>query len=787
MNSGIYPTFDDFFRVATGGYAPYPYQRHLAGMDDLPQVLRIPTGLGKTEAVVLAWLWRRKNRPAETPRRLVYCLPMRVLVEQTRDRIRAMLQRLGSVIDVSVLMGGEDDDRWDLYPEREAILVGTQDMLLSRALNRGYGMSRFRWPMHFGLLNNDCLWVMDEVQLMGAGLPTTLQLEAFRGLFVGAGPHASLWMSATLTPEALTTVDAPPPERLHSLSDDDRQYPDVLRRVDASKPVRRSKNIDSASRAAEVISAHRPGTLTLAIVNTVDRASDLFLALRKRGTGQADLRLVHSRFRPFERHAWLSEFLSIDAPMPQEGRIVVSTQIVEAGVDLSAATLFTEVCPWSSMVQRFGRCNRRGEYGPDRAAGAEVVVWDVEDARPYEAADVEFSINCMESLPDVGPGALSLRQISVRSTPMTPVLRRKDFLDLFDTTPDLTGNDVDVQPFIREGKDTDVLLFWRLEPPDEKGRLRPPPVRAELCPVPIGAARDFIKKAGIDAAFVFDATDGQWNACREELVRPGREILILGSAGGYEATLGFSRAAKRPVSSVPVERNDIPPDAHGEDPASARAWRSIADHTDRVVEIVCGLTDALLADDELAGDLLSAARLHDWGKAHAAFQGRLADSARPPEWQGRLDVAKAPDPAWSVSPRRHFRHELAGALACLRVGYSDRVAYLVACHHGKVRLTLRSLAGETLPTDRAQRFCRGIWDGDELPSVPLGGGEMSPPVVLSLESMEMGLDPDQGASWADRMLAVLREEGPLRLAWMEAILRAADARASADDSEVLHG
>lgn len=29
------------------------------------------------------------------------------------------------------------------------------------ALNRGYGMSRYRWPMHCGLLNNDCRWVMD--------------------------------------------------------------------------------------------------------------------------------------------------------------------------------------------------------------------------------------------------------------------------------------------------------------------------------------------------------------------------------------------------------------------------------------------------------------------------------------------------------------------------------------------------------------------------------------------------------------------------------------------------
>ena len=63
-----------------------------------------------------------------------------------------------------VLMGGEEPDEcrrdWDLHPEKPAILVGTQDMLISRALNRGYGMSRYRWPMHFGLLNTDCLWVL---------------------------------------------------------------------------------------------------------------------------------------------------------------------------------------------------------------------------------------------------------------------------------------------------------------------------------------------------------------------------------------------------------------------------------------------------------------------------------------------------------------------------------------------------------------------------------------------------------------------------------------------------
>ncbi len=186
--------FDEFFRKATT-YSPYPYQARLADAQRLPKLLIAPTGAGKTEAAILAaWLWRRLHHPnpvvhAATPRRLVYCLPMRTLVEQTRDRVRGWLDRLGlqQRIHISILMGGEEPDEWHLYPERECVIIGTQDMLVSRALNRGYGSSPFRWPQDFGLLNNDCLWVLDEVQLMANGLPTSTQLQAFRESFGAYG------------------------------------------------------------------------------------------------------------------------------------------------------------------------------------------------------------------------------------------------------------------------------------------------------------------------------------------------------------------------------------------------------------------------------------------------------------------------------------------------------------------------------------------------------------------------------------------------------------------------
>ena len=50
------------------------------------------------------------------------------------------------------------------------------------------------------------------------------------------------------------------------------------------------------------------------------------------------------------------------------GRIVVATQVVEAGVDISARTLVTELAPWSSLVQRFGRVARYEEARPGRSS-----------------------------------------------------------------------------------------------------------------------------------------------------------------------------------------------------------------------------------------------------------------------------------------------------------------------------------------------------------------------------------------------------------------------------------
>ncbi|MBK6846779.1 MAG: DEAD/DEAH box helicase [Proteobacteria bacterium] len=185
--------FDTWFQRVVGPTAtPHPWQSALAARTDpASRMIRIPTGMGKTLGVLAAWSWHRLGRADDAwPRRLVWCLPMRVLVEQTETIVRESLQRAGILWDtatdhtgrvgVHTLMGGaEADGDWNLFPEECAVLVGTQDMLLSRALNRGYAAGRARWPFEFGLLSHDALWVMDEVQLMDVGLATSAQIQAF--------------------------------------------------------------------------------------------------------------------------------------------------------------------------------------------------------------------------------------------------------------------------------------------------------------------------------------------------------------------------------------------------------------------------------------------------------------------------------------------------------------------------------------------------------------------------------------------------------------------------------
>lgn len=799
--------YQDFFgeayrKASDSTFRPYTYQRQLAEQA-WPDLVDVPTGMGKTAAVVLAWLWKRGWRKGMhsgdtdfgTPRRLVYCLPMRVLVEQTVANIEGWLEALNlygkpgeGKVSVNVLMGGEEDIRkaeWTNYPEEDAILVGTQDMLLSRALMRGYGMSRYQWPIHFALLHNDCLWVFDEVQLMGAGLATSAQLEAFRRTFHCAKKSQTLWVSATLNRAWLDTVDL----RLHldkltTRRIDDQDMEQVGDRLQAQKSLTKaslSLSKDAANKAGLqsylenlrnlILEVHDAQTQTLVVVNRVERAQQLFKLLRDKRPNTTDL-LIHARFRAAERSEQTRQLRDED----HINRIIVATQAIEAGVDISSKTLLTELAPWSSMVQRFGRCNRYGEYNRD---GARIVWLDIEneaDALPYTHDTLANARDKLNRLSSASPQSLPP---SDETRQLTAVLRRRDLLDLFNTDPDLSGFDVDVSDYIRDTGTPDVQVFWRdfkddPNVPDIQGK----PDRRELCPVSIGQATDFAKRKDTSLWF-WDTLVDRWVKL-DRAPRPGMTLLLSAADGGYDEAIGFDAALKKPPVRI-LAAEILSPDAYGEDWLSEQPKSvSLPEHLSHVAQHAADLC-LKMGETVHNTSVVHAGRWHDLGKAHVVFQQAMY---RCKGSVGDKLLAKSECRGPMRHARPYFRHELASMLGWLAQhdgdADADLIAYLILAHHGKARMSLRAMPAEQAD-EGVKRFARGVWEGDTLPALDFDG-ERSNEVTLKLALMEIG-QGEQGASWTERVLKLLTQYGPFQLAWLETLVRLADWLASAAEQQ----
>lgn len=996
-------TFDSLFQQATAGDTRLPYQKRLALADRFPALLDIPTGLGKTAAAILAWVWRRRfaddSIRANTPRRLVYCLPMRVLVEQTfteavkwLDRLgllagdacwteqdasglptkKAQLQRSADGVDrgywpnpatandrgwatsngdhgqhpigVHLLLGGEERSDWALWPERDAILIGTQDMLLSRAMNRGYAAGRARWPLEFGFLNSDCLWVFDEIQIMDTGLASSLQFDAWRRCLrlrrardqfpeenqnhLSRLCH-SLWMSATMAKHWLErAVDWSPRvveawNSRHQLSETERTDGELrsgqLFRVNkqlipppihalekpktkdnrADKTDAERKQADYLKRLADHIGKpqhHSQSGLTLVIVNTVDRARKLYELLKKQESlAHVPIKLIHSRFRPLEREKW-GEFL---AQKDSTRRILVSTQVVEAGVDLSACVLYTELAPWASLVQRFGRCARYpGEAGKvvwlDLDLGKETQPID-HWAKPYDRAELVAARERLRTLSNVGLQTLTKIKAGIDEEtsgeqaktlfPYEPrfVPREKDLFDLFDTTPDLTGADVDISRFIRDGEELDIQVFWRALPSGDTPVKNDRPHRPELCPVPFHRFRELLpalrKAGGIWRRNYRKGWEGIDSRSSGQ-VYPGQVFMLEKSCGGYDRDLGWTgvpadRDFDLPTPIEPTKATAQDDEDGADDLSQINAWLTVEEHT----RDVCRKLDELLESSGLTKPeikvLRLAARLHDWGKAHKSFQAKLKPemlelakrrgeltgsfAAKGPDGKDqKTNIANEAKNAWRRDKircqptdtsdtekddrRPGFRHELASALAILEALHRtkpdhpsfawpggldkanfgdvpnattsselvddplmkelvalaadelDLLVYLVAAHHGKVRMSLRSSPDDDkvdvpdrCPNDKRQ--ARGVRDDDPLPICQIPAADLettieTQAVTLSLDLMELGLSPRYGASWRERTQLILERLGPFRLGYLEALLRAADCRASDEEDEL---
>lgn len=100
------------------------------------------------------------------------------------------------------------------------------------------------------------------------------------------------------------------------------------------------------------------GEKLLVVVNRVDRSQEIYEQLKQQYSETAKLLLLHSRFKRSDRSI-LEEKLHNEFNNMNTSCIVVATQVVEVSLDISFDRLITECAPLDSMIQRFGRINRK--------------------------------------------------------------------------------------------------------------------------------------------------------------------------------------------------------------------------------------------------------------------------------------------------------------------------------------------------------------------------------------------------------------------------------------------
>lgn len=385
-------TLDRWFAEVTGHEHYFAWQKRLYEMlctGSVPEQLDLDTGLGKT-VIMSLWLLARANG-ANLPRRLVYIVDRRAVVDQSTTeamKIRDAVERnpelksalgLTAPLPISTLRGQFVDNReWLADPAAPAIVIGTVDMIGSRLLFSGYGVTRKMRPYHAGLLGVDSLIVLDEAHLVPPFEHLLAAIRDSRGSDVDMEsrkhipPLRFVSLSATGRVSDQQSVGQ---NRTFALSDAERDELAVKTRLTASKTLRIS-DLDDEKTLAERLATDawklsEEGELPIRCLVFCDRRKDAERVkseldkLAKKTKQKVSTELFVGARRVKERESaadWLRShgFIADSAITLEHSTFLVATSAAEVGVDLDADHLVCDLVPWERMVQRLGRVNRRG-------------------------------------------------------------------------------------------------------------------------------------------------------------------------------------------------------------------------------------------------------------------------------------------------------------------------------------------------------------------------------------------------------------------------------------------
>jgi CRISPR-associated endonuclease/helicase Cas3 len=331
--------------------------------------LEVPTGAGKTLAA-FGWAIERRRLRLEAGQMacpIIYALPFTSIIDQTATVMRGICPAAAK--DPSILAihhhladppEGEGRSLSQSWAENwRADVICTTFVQVVNALFHGTCADSRRLAQLTG-----SILVLDEVQAIRADLWPVLRAS----LTSLSKNFCTDILLVTATQPAIfadqDTVAVGPVELPKELISAFDRY-DL--RVQTGEPL----TINSLTRQLEGMLGHNASSAScLVILNTVQEALDLHESISQSAL-LSHVQLLHlsTNLRPKDR-ATILEKLRQPYHTP---RILVATQVVEAGVDISFDVVFRAIAPLDAIIQAAGRCNRHGS-----GKRGEVIVFKLE-------------------------------------------------------------------------------------------------------------------------------------------------------------------------------------------------------------------------------------------------------------------------------------------------------------------------------------------------------------------------------------------------------------------------
>ena len=309
---------------------------------DRKAILLAPTGSGKTEAAI-RWASRQNKQ------RTIFSLPTRALVDdiyyrfQGNESIEGYFPNATGILhgasDYTIRSNDTDDPdshEFDRYFHRP-VMVTTIDQILFSLFNIG------RWDaVNFSLAHGSL--IIDEIHSYDK-VTLSLIVELIRQTKIFKMPV--LMMTATLPSWFPAAISAISDERFDvvMVSGSGNGLPWKINRMETPD--------------FEAICKMGEENNILIVVNNVKQCVEIYATLKEMG---ANARCLHSRFLQSDR----KEIIGWAKSTGHKGKILVSTQVIEAGMDIDYDVLITEISPVDSIIQRAGRVNRIRD--PNRTA-----------------------------------------------------------------------------------------------------------------------------------------------------------------------------------------------------------------------------------------------------------------------------------------------------------------------------------------------------------------------------------------------------------------------------------